>query len=375
MRILVDARPLNDPNPSGVGGYTDEIITALLKHQDAPDTTLYTSGARRPDLSRYGHARHLHVHAPNKILSLSHILFHAPRIPKTFDLIFLPNLAITSLPPGLPYVIMIHDVSWKIFPEFYSKKMQLWHAATRPRHLVENAQAVIVPSASTKQDVSSFFRVAPGRIHVIPHGVHERFSPNVADSDLDSRLRLRLPAKFALFVGTIEPRKNLLAAIGAVKAYRDQTKDDLHFVVAGKKGWKSASVLALLSDPHCVPWLHDLGYVSRADLPALYRAATVFLWPSIYEGFGLPILEAMACGTPVITSHTSAMPEVAGDAAILVDPYNPADTTMALREVIGSPNLCERMKTKGLEQARNFSWEKTTGQLVDILKAVQTRNT
>jgi glycosyltransferase involved in cell wall biosynthesis len=190
-------------------------------------------------------------------------------------------------------------------------------------------------------------------------------------SDHGVRSRLKLPKRFALFVGTIEPRKNLLALIEGVKEYRDRTHDDLHLVIVGGWGWRSHSVRRRLWKRDTYTWVHQMGYVQNADLPAIYRSASVTVFPSIYEGFGLPILESLASGTPVITSHTSSMPEVGADSAIYIDPYNSRDISEALRGLLGSSSLHKSLHDRGIQRAKQFTWEKVARETLEVFKRSQ----
>ncbi|MBI5369981.1 glycosyltransferase family 4 protein [Candidatus Uhrbacteria bacterium] len=376
MRILVDIRHLSSPEPSGIGEYTTQLLRALLRMDQTNAYTFLSSGRLhpKPPQEMLEHApddriRFVHVNTPNKLLNLRTLLLGHPtlnwRVPEPIDLLFLPNLNIVSLPSDIPSVLTVHDLSWKFFPELYSRKMRLWHAAVRPQKLIASCAHLITPSASTKQDLVETFQVETDRVQVIPHGKDSTFAPKMEARDHGVRSRLRLPRRFALFVGTIEPRKNVPALIEAVHAYRQTTADDLHLVLCGKWGWNSPHVRHLLWRRDYRSWVHPIGYVPGQDRPALYRSAQVLLWPSLYEGFGLPILEAMASGLPVITSRVSSLPELTGGAAILIDPYNSVDLTEAIRELVQSAPLRQQMIQKGLQKSQDYSWEKS---------ALQTRN-
>ncbi|MFA4846065.1 MAG: glycosyltransferase family 1 protein [Patescibacteria group bacterium] len=401
MRILIDIRHLANPHLSGVGQYTTELLRALFEIDRENEYVLFSSGTKTPpnlpfvrggELVSFppyqggiegGLIDHVHLSTPNKLLNLRTFFFRHPTINchlreprptgssgRAIDLIFLPNLNITTLPKDIPTVLTVHDLSWKLYPEFYSLKMRAWHKATRAHELIEQSRAIITPSLSTAQDVNRLFGVSQERTHVVAHGVSPVFSQKMQAQDHGVRSRLKLPKHFALFVGTIEPRKNLIALVEGVKDYRERTHDDLHLVLAGGWGWKSHDLRRRLWKRDTQGWVHQIGYLEAHDLPALYRSAAVTVWPSIYEGFGLPILESMASGTPVITSHTSSLPEVAGDAAIYVDPYNSTDIAEALRGLLGSSTLQSQLVTKGLEHSKTFTWQKAARKTLDIFKSL-----
>ncbi len=222
------------------------------------------------------------------------------------------------------------------------------------------------------RDVASVFKKNKDSIQVIPHGVHEQFKPKMEARDHGVRSRLKLPKRFALFVGTIEPRKNLLTLVEAIKAYREETRDDLHLVLAGKWGWRSHGLRRRLWRSDVNTWVHQLGYIHSQDRAALYRSATILTWPSLYEGFGLPVLESMACGTPVITSSTSSLPELGNGAVVHVDPYNQQDITSALIGLANNQPLQHQLSKKGLEVASKYNWKHTAEETLKLFeKAVQ----
>lgn len=375
MRVLVDIRHLSSPNMAGVGGYTKSLLHALFEIDKENEYVLLSTGTKRPSLEIHPdkHISHVHIPAPNKLLNLRTLLLHHPtinwRVREAVDLIFLPNLAIATLPEDIPTVLTLHDFSWEMYPDFFSRKMQLWHKATRPSELIAGSRSIIVPSESSKRDCERLFATPHEKTYVIPHGVSPAFSDKMSASDHGVRSRLKLPKKFVLFVGTIEPRKNLLALIEGVKEYRERTHDDLHLVIAGGWGWRSHAVRRRLWKRDTYGWVHQLGYVDVTDLPTVYRSAQATVFPSIYEGFGLPILESLASGTPVITSHTSSMPEVGGDAAIYVDPYNSRDISEALRGLMGSSSLQKQLRDRGIERARQFTWEKAARETLEVFNS------
>jgi glycosyltransferase involved in cell wall biosynthesis len=401
MRILVDCRHLNSNEQSGVGEYTIQILHALFElqlhagsgdhaHNRKHEFILLTTGKQKPDLlsifqSRSLHpltppsgrgedthqtfppfVKHVHVPIANKFLHLKILFTKNPSIDQLvdspIDLIFLPNLNVTILPKNIPTVLTIHDLSWKFFPEFFSRKMRVWHRLLNPRELIKCAHTIITPSNITRADVHRVFQKPLEAIGIIPHGITPNFHPKMEARDHGIRSKFKLPKRFAFFVGTIEPRKNILSIIEGVKRHRETTHDNLHLVLVGKWGWKSHSIRRRLWKRDTHGWVHNLEYIDPHDLPAIYRSAAIFLWPSFYEGFGLPLLEAMASGVPIITSNISSMPEVTGTTAIHVDPFNIQDIADALKGVVQSKPLQEQLKKGGVERAAEFSWKKAAEQ-------------
>lgn len=361
MRITIDIRHLAAPHPSGVGLYTLELLRAMLALSRDHTFVLRSSGSKRaraflPDLQD-PRVELRHLGLPNRLVNLSTLMLRRPTLDG--EIVFLPNINFVSIPRGTPYVLALHDLSFIHQRHLYSLKNRLWHWLVNTERLADGAAAVIVPSRSAAQDVTEHLGVAPERVHVIALAASPAFTPEPQPQDHGVRSRCHLPKRFALFVGDQHPRKNLEGIMEGMRRYREQTGDTLALVVAGKAHGSAPTT-----------WTHSIGYVRDEDRPALYRLAEVTVFPSLYEGFGVPILESFACGTPVITSNTSAMPETGGDAALYVDPYNPQDLADALRELAQSPELRAHLTAKGLERVKEFSWTKTAEKTLHILDTV-----
>jgi glycosyltransferase involved in cell wall biosynthesis len=206
----------------------------------------------------------------------------------------------------------------------------------------------------------------PEKIIVLLSGVDARFRPVSDDALRQVREKYGLgDARYVLSVGTVQPRKNYVRLIQSVSRLRRQGYD-LHLVIAGGRGWLEDPIYAAINSEKMQDYVHLVGFAEESDLPALYTAAECFAFPSLYEGFGLPILEAMGCGTPVVTSNISSLPEVAGDAALIVDPYNVDHLTDALRQLVDNTALRQSLIVKGRQRARTFTWEKSAQQLRQI---------
>jgi glycosyltransferase involved in cell wall biosynthesis len=382
MQIVIDIRHLTKSEPSGIGQYTLELLKALFELDKNNEYILLSSGSKRVQTNlpvfNYPNVKKIHVSLPNRILNALLLTTGQPKFDrlatdildlKEKPLFFFPNLNIVSLSPGIPYVLTLHDLSFEIFPNLFDRKSRLWHRFTRARELAQNARAIIVPSASAAHDVQNIFEVDEKYIHVIPHGLEPKFSVKPEAQDHGLKSHYRLPKNFALFVGTLEPRKNLQAVIEVISTYRQKTKDDLHLVLVGKATSYSQQLFKKLT-PNQKLFIHELGYVKNQDRPAFYRLAKVTLFPSLYEGFGLPIIESMASGTPVITSNISSMPEVGGQAAICVNPYNSNDIVAALQELLSSEELRKQKIAVGLEHTKKFSWPKTAVATLDIFDSL-----
>jgi glycosyltransferase involved in cell wall biosynthesis len=227
------------------------------------------------------------------------------------------------------------------------------------------ATALIAVSEATKRDLGELYGIASDRIHVIPEAAAPRFRPVSADRAARVRQRYGLPARFVLAVGTLEPRKNLTRLVHACESlFAEDAVDAL--VLVGGRGWLDSDFYRMLDDS---PWKGRVmlpGYIADDDLPAVYAAASVTALPSLYEGFGLPVLEAMACGSPVCTSNASSLPEVAGDAALYFDPLDVEQMTAQLRRVVSDEALAKDLGERGLARASLFSWDRVARETLAV---------
>lgn len=279
---------------------------------------------------------------------------------------FIPKLR------DIPVVATLHDAIPLSHPEwinysFKSLKNALW------RKSAHWAEHVITVSEYSKQEIIRWFGLAPERISVTPLGVDERW---FGESSSNERARVRqqheLPARYFLFVGTLQPRKNMATLIRAHRALPPELRRTLPLVVAGRAGWMCEKEASALRDGDGGT-LRYLGHVTEQDLPTLMRQAAVFVLPSLHEGFGLPVLEAFAAGTPVVASQAGAIPEVAGDAALLVDPLDAAGMARAMQHAATDLKLAETLRAKGTARAKEFTWQRTAELTVQVYRSLLER--
>lgn len=275
------------------------------------------------------------------------------------DLLHSPALVGPML-GGRPFVVTVHDLSYYLYPETF-RAANRSYLQLLGRQSVRRARRVIAVSQSTKDDLVKHYGLPATRVDVVYHGVDEAFCPLPAEEVATFRARQGLPERFLLFVGTLEPRKNVVRLVEAY-AILPQTSPPL--VLVGGKGWFYEQVFRRVEELGLASRVHFAGYVPAADLPAWYNAAEVLVYPSLYEGFGLPLLEAMACGTPVISSTASSLPEVVGDAGLLVDPVDVEGLAAAMERVLRDASARERMRAAGLHRAQRFTWEDAARQTV-----------
>jgi glycosyltransferase involved in cell wall biosynthesis len=353
---------------SGVGYYTYRVMQSLLEaaRQGRVEEVVLLSNRALPALAPGEHVR---VYEPLRFPVRSvWMQFLLPVILRRTrpDVAHFTNY-LAPVFPGVPYVVSIHDMSLSLLPECHTLKKRLLTSSLVPI-VARGARRILAPSQSTKRDVVRLLGIDPGRIRVIPYAASSAFRPVSADlAALEARHGVRAP--YFLYVGTLEPRKNLARALRAF-ARVSASLPDHSFVLAGQKGWKYEEVLAEAARPQLDGRVRFVDYLPEQDLPALYSGATAFVYPSLYEGFGLPVVEAMACGAPVITSRTSSLGEVAGEAARLVDPSDEADLADALHAVASDASLRRELSGRGVARAAAFSWERTGRETLAVYEEV-----
>jgi glycosyltransferase involved in cell wall biosynthesis len=266
----------------------------------------------------------------------------------------------------IPTVLTVHDLIFRLFPQHH-KRLNYWYLnATMPLYC-RRADAIIAVSHATKRDLARLYGLDPIKITV----VHEAAAPHFVSTSPAQvawvRARYHLPDRYVLHVGTIEPRKNLERLLEAVHQLR-KSGEDIRLVVVGGKGWLYEGFFQRLEELALGDAVQLPGYVSDADLPAIYGGATLVAVPFLYEGFGLPVLEAMACGVPVVCSDTSSLPEVGGDAARYFTPTDVAEIADAIFTVWRDQALREGMRQRGLARAAEFSWERAAEETLAIYK-------
>ena len=273
-----------------------------------------------------------------------------------------------ALPSSTRGILTINDLVW---PE-YSRTMSFYNRVVNClcfRKSIRRAHVVVVPSQSTRLGMENGFAVPPSQVRTIPYGVENHFQP-VRPAVAAARIARTygVSEDYLCAVGTIEPRKNLATLIEAVRILRNRQQCEAQLLIAGAKGWKSAPLYRRLADSGFTENdVKFLGYVPEEDMPYLYAGASVFVFPSLYEGFGFPALEAMACGAPVVASNASSIPEVVGEAALLFDPHRPAELAEAILRVRSDSALREHLISSGISRAAQFKWVDTARATLAVL--------
>jgi glycosyltransferase involved in cell wall biosynthesis len=368
MHIAIDAHTVG----TGLAGnetYAANLIEALAQVDQENRYTVYVT---QPEAHARFAGRWPHV-------SARRTLPHTPliRIPLTLsaelrrrpvDLLHVQYTAPPLAP--CPVVATIHDLSFEHLPETFKRRSRAQLRLT-VRRTARRATHLIAPSEFTRRDLVETYHVNPDRVSVIPLAAGPRFRP-VADAGEVERIkrRYRIEGDYVLAVGSIQPRKNLVRLIEAyslLRRGRGSVKLP-QLVLVGKKAWLYGETLRRVEERGVANSVVLTGYVSEADLPALYTGALCFAYPSIFEGFGLPPLEAMSCGTPVLTGDRTSLPEVVGDAALTVDPYDAGAIADALTRLVSDETLRADLSARGLRRARQFDWRDTARMTLEVYR-------
>lgn len=356
---------------AGIGRYTRSLIRALAAQDQTnpyalyvPRDALYLDDARAfpknfrvvraPFNERYMVALWQRARAPLPIEVLT----------GTSDVFYSPDFV---LPPtrAKRKILTIHDLSFKRHPETAVPNLKWYLDAAVPR-AIQRADLILADSDATRSDLQEFFGASPDRIQTLYSG-YDDFFQRITDAAILKNVRVKygLDKPFILNVGTIEPRKNLVRLIEAFS--RLKQRRELELVIAGGRGWMYDEIYEAPQKFGVSAQVRFIGFTPDEDLPALYSLAELFVYPSLYEGFGLPVLEALACGAAVVTSNNSSLPEVAGDAALLVDARDTAALVWAMQRLLDDSTWRAIKQQKALAQAQKFSWQKSAAQLQRVL--------
>jgi glycosyltransferase involved in cell wall biosynthesis len=379
VRIAVDARPAAFPQKSGIGYYTWHLLRRLpLVDRGSSYVAWYLNFRALLGKGRHPFGRDLPPNLlerstpfPARLFERLSERFDRPRIERfvRFDVLFAPNF----VPPpnrAKRLVLTVHDLAFRLFPETAPQSTRWWLA--RLDRALASASRVIAVSEATRKDLIDLYGVAEDRITVVPHGVdHDLFHPSPPGEVVKVRQRFGIEGPYLLSLGGIEPRKNLPRLIEAFSRLPADL-DPMLVVAGGGAEWNPEGPNLLRSALSALPEnvrrrIVLTGYVGEQDKAALLGGAEALVYPSLYEGFGLPVAEAMACGTPVITSNVSALPEVAGGAALLVDPSDPGAIAQEMERLLRDDELKERLSTAGTLRAAGFDWEETARRTAAVL--------
>lgn len=364
MRIGIDARSLSRPK-TGIGSYTCNLLRSLIKIANGNQFFIYT--CREFDESVFGESDVITVRRSNfpigTLWTQAVLPFQLEK--DKIDIFHSPETMIPIF-GNTPSIATVNDLISFLFPAGHDLKARL--AANFYPPVFRKAKRLIAISENTSMDIQNRFGISTGKISVVPISYDEDlFKPVEDPSGVLRKYDVKQP--YILFVGVLSPRKNvgrLIEAFGIIL----KRGVDINLVIAGPFGWQCKSVFDTVNNLGFSERIKFTGPVDSSDLPAIYSGASIFVFPSLYEGFGIPVLEAMACGTPVITSNVSSLPEVAGDAALLIDPHSSTDLADAICRLISDRDMANLLKTKGFERIKKYSWMRTAEETLKIYRDV-----
>jgi glycosyltransferase involved in cell wall biosynthesis len=370
MRIAIDARKLHD---FGIGTYTRNLLRHLARLDGDTEYVLLCQEADLGLASQLGpNFRTVLEPSPNySVREQIHIPWVLHR--EHADVFHAPHYV---LPPAIRCrsVVTIHDCIHLMFPQYLPSRAAYLYAKASMWIAAHRSDCILTVSEASKRDILHFFKVPPEKIMVVYNAIDERFWVEPAQEDVARvRERYQLDHRFVLYAGNIKPHKNLVRLIEAFDDLRKSGMEDLKLLIIGDEISKLPALRRAVHQHKLHKQVRFLGYLPDETLAILYRLAAVFVFPSLYEGFGLPPLEAMASGAPVVTSNVSSLPEVAGDAAVLVDPHDVDSIADGMRRVLTDPALASELRRKGPLRAREFSWERSVARTRDLYLQVGAR--
>ncbi len=369
MRIAIDIRSLMEGRHSGVEEYTIQIIRHMVRVAPRHNYHVFYNSVRPVTLPELPSGVQIHAFRyPNKIFNVTQWLLGWPHwdalVPA--DVFFVPNPRLVPLSAEAPYVAVAHDLSFARFPEFLDQRRRLWHRMMRPKLLMRHADHIIAVSEYTKQDLMALYGIAPEKISVISSGITPHLGPPRPAQLQKIRRKYKLPASYILYFGRLEPRKNIRSILRAFSAMAQVLPH--HVVIAGESGWRQHQIYRAIENTGTKNRIHLLGFVPEEDKAALYAGADLFVYPSFYEGFGFPPLESLVCGTPVVTSFNSALPQIVGTWTTLIDPYDPAQLGIVMKELLAEPARVPEEIRRNVRD--RYSWDRAAQETMRVIEAV-----
>lgn len=376
MTIGIDIRVLANKNKSGVEEYTENLLSRLLRLDEKIKFILFHASLKNnlPDYE-WMHLPNVELRViklPNKFLFSSAKVFNKPFIDRLIggvDVFFSPHFFLASLSPNCRRVTTFHDLSYIRFKNFLSWRRNIWHRLEmNPLRQARLSDKIIAVSESTKNDLIENYKIDSNKIKVIHSGISPAIKKVPAEKLYSFQRLNSLPDKFILFLGKLEPRKNIVGLIRAFNLLKGLDGfEDLNLVIVGSPGWLYKNIFdEARQSPHQDRIIFK-GHVRDQDRAYYYSLASVFVYPSFFEGFGFPPLEAMACGTPVVASFNSSLPEVIGNGGILIDPHNTVDISTAIKVILTDASLRNSIIKKGHQRVQNFTWERSARETLNCL--------
>ena len=379
MKVFIESTPVFGQR-TGVAQYIKRLVDTTVKLDENNNYTAFgflffgrvlkNGRYEENENLRYAFIRYF----PGRVYTKLMKWFIAPPVDllmgKRADVMLFMNYI--SWPTILPTkkIVAVYDLSYKVYPQYTDQQLKKFFDKFLGKS-ISKAAHIITISENSKQEITKYYGIPEKDISIVHPAVdHELYVPK-NKSQIDAiKSKYNIKQSYILSLGTIEPRKNLVGLLNAFDLLSEDIKKTHTLVLAGGKGWLDSDINQVYEELSKKYDIVRTGYLPDEDLPALYSGAKVFVFPTFYEGFGMPPLEAMACGTPVIASNNSSLPEVVGDAALMVDAHQTPDITQAIQRVLTDAKLSKSLAAKGLEQAKKFTWEKSAKNLIRIIDKV-----
>jgi len=380
MKIGVDVRVLMDKQYSGISKYLAHLLAEVLRLDKDNEYRLFYNSFKdisgRMKTWKRGNAELIATRYPNKVFNyFLQKMFCCPKLDRVLggvDVFWSPHFNFSSISVGAKKIITVHDLSFLRYPEFFSARKNFWHKCLKVKKAIREADAVIAVSQNTKNDIVELVGIGEEKVRVIYSGNNAK-KISLDDEDrkkFDEKFRLEKP--FILYLGNIEPRKNIANLIKAYNELRNQGREykDWQLILAGAPAWKNKKIFSQWNKSDYKESIRFLGYIDDVEKEILYEKAGLFVYPSFYEGFGFPPLEAMSRAVPVICSNTSSLPEVVGGGALTINPFKVEEITDAMKLVIKDGKFRERLVVSGKSRSEDFSWQKTAEEYLKLFKEI-----
>jgi len=365
MRIAIDIRPVLKKEKTGVGFYTLNLINSLAETDKENTYYLYSkikffSSSKRPPVLPGENFKHV----------IDRFNLGPPRLLKNMDIFHTSSFDIRP-PKGAKFVITVHDIIPKVFPEGHTKEtIEKLDSSLGP--VLSASSLIVADTQSTAGDLKKHYpRESLDKVRVVYPGVGDEFAvlpENAKNLYNKTLLKYNIYSNYIIYIGTLEPRKNVTGLIKAYHSLKSWYNIKQQLVLVGMKGWMYDDIFKLTEDLGLKNNIVFTGYVPREELKIFYNLADLSVYPSFYEGAGLPVLEAFKCGCPVVTSNVSSMPEFAGDAAVLINPNSTDSISEGIYSLLSSEELRNDLRQKGLKRAAEFSWKRTAGDMLKVFK-------
>ncbi len=369
MKIGIDYSRGNVSQKTGTENYSYNITKELISCALQDELILYTKDGIKSDIKNTPKEKEKIINLPRLWTQLglaAECLVNPP------DVLFIPAHTMPVVRwPSLKTVVTIHDLGAEFLPQYHKFPQKLYLNKSTV-YAVKNATKIIAVSEATKTDLIKKMHCDIEKITVIPEAYDNQVYKIITDNEKIENVfkKYNLPEQIILFVGTIQPRKNILRALKAFAIAKKEGKIPHTFVLVGKKGWLNEEIYEFPKKEGIEKYVRFLGFVPSEEVSLLLNKAEIFLFPSLFEGFGIPLLEAMACGCPVITSKSSSMPEVVGEAALLINPTDEIEISQVIINLLKNKNKQKELKEKGLKQVQKFSWANSAKKTYELLKTV-----